>query len=152
MSFHTNSFRIKQVETKEEFESSFNLRWHLLRKPWHQTRGSEQDDIEDQCYHLIAIDKEQNVIGIARLQSNSMSEAQIRYMAVATNHQKLGVGRALLDRLEAHAIDLGHGHIMLDARENATGFYTKLGYSTEAKSYLLFGEIQHFRMYKQLTS
>ena len=152
MPFHTEFFHIKQVETEKEFESSFNLRWRLLRKPWHQAKGSEQDDIENLCCHLIAVDKERNVIGVARLQSNNMNEAQIRYMAIDTDHQNMGVGRALMDRLEDHALSLGHDHIVLDARENATGFYTKLGYSTEAKSYLLFGEIQHFRMYKQLTN
>ena len=152
MPSHTESFRIKQVETEEEFEAYYRLRWERLRKPWHQAEGSEQDDIENQCYHLIAVDKKKNVIGVARLQSNNRSEAQIRYMAVNAEHQNRGIGHALMSRLEAHALTLGHDHIMLNARENATGFYTKLGYSTEAKSYLLFGEIQHFRMYKQLTS
>ena len=151
MPFRTKFFRIKQVETEEEFEASFNLRWQLLRKPWQQAKGSEQDDIEDQCYHLIAVDNEQNVIGVARLQSNSIREAQIRYMAVDTDHQNKGVGGALMDRLESHALDLGHSHITLNARDNATDFYTKHGYTAEAKSYLLFGEIQHFRMRKLLT-
>jgi len=40
--------------------------------------------------------------------------------------------------------------IVLDAREPAVGFYLKLGYMITEKSYLLFNEIQHFRMTKNL--
>ena len=145
-------FCVKQVETEDEFKAYFNLRWQLLRKPWHQTKGSEQDDIEDQCYHLIAIDKKHLVIGVARLQFNTNNEAQIRYMAVDASHQNQGIGRALIERLEAHVISLGHNVITLDARDTAMGFYTRLGYSTEAKSYLLFDEIQHYLMQKDLSN
>ena len=40
--------------------------------------------------------------------------------------------------------------VVLEARENAVPFYESLGYSMIEKSYLLFGEIQHFRMKKAL--
>jgi predicted GNAT family N-acyltransferase len=143
-------FLIKPVETEEEFEAYFNLRWRLLRKPWHQAKGSEQDDIEDQCYHCIAVNRERNVIGVARLQFNTNNTAQVRYMAVDTNHQNQGIGRALMTQLEAQTIDHQCNIITLDARDTATSFYSKLGYSIEAKSYLLFDEIQHYRMSKSL--
>jgi len=142
---------IKQVETENEFDAYYNLRWQLLRKPWHQVKGSEQDDIEDQCYHIIAINTEQLVIGVARLQFNNHNEAQIRYMAVANSHQNRGIGRALIERLEAHAASLNYKIMTLDARDAATGFYTKLGYATIKDSYLLFDEIQHYRMEKKLS-
>jgi len=31
--------------SKEDFELMYNLRWKILRKPWHQPKGSEKDDI-----------------------------------------------------------------------------------------------------------
>ena len=40
--------------------------------------------------------------------------------------------------------------MVLDAREPATGFYEKLGYRITEKTYLLFNEIQHYRMIKNL--
>ena len=152
MPIQDKQFCVKQVETEDEFKAYFNLRWQLLRKPWHQAKGSEQDDIEDQCYHLIAIDTEHIIIGVARLQFNTNNEAQIRYMVVDTKHQNQGIGRALIERLEAHAISLDHNVITLDARDTAAGFYTKLGYSTIKDSYLLFNEIQHYRMEKNLSN
>ena len=42
------------------------------------------------------------------------------------------------------------GILTFEARENAVPFYKSLGYQIEQESYLLFGEIQHYRMKKAL--
>lgn len=148
------SFCIKQPETKEEFEDYYQLRWKLLRAPWDQPEGSEVDDIEKQCFHIMATTvsggSNNEVIGVARLQFNTDTEAQIRYMAVAKEQEKKGVGRKLMEAMEAHACSSMCKTIVLDAREPAVAFYQKLGYRLIKKSYLLFGEIQHFRMLKEL--
>lgn len=141
-------FHIKQPENEEEFKHYYHLRWQLLRAPWNQPEGSEVDDIEDQCFHVMAIDDNNEVIGVARLQFNSASEAQIRYMAVARTHERQGIGRALIRAMETRAIKTSHKKVILDAREPAVDFYKKFGYNVIEKSYLLFDEIQHFRMEK----
>ena len=142
-------FRIKQVETEAEFKLYYHLRWQLLRAPWGEAQGSETDDIESNCFHVMAVDDEQ-VVGVARLQFNSDDEAQLRYMAVSPSHEKQGIGRALVAAIEQQAQKSSHKIIMLHARENAVGFYKKLGYRLIEKSYLLFDEIQHFHMSKRL--
>lgn len=142
-------FHIKQPETNEEFKDYYHLRWKLLRAPWKQPEGSEVDDIEDQCFHVMAIDSNKDVIGVARLQFNN-NEAQIRYMAVAKKHERKGIGRELMNAMEAHAINSGCEKIVLDAREDAVDFYKKLDYKVIEKSYLLFEEIQHFQMRKRI--
>ena len=143
-------FHIKQPVTDDEFSAYFKLRWQLLRAPWNQPRGSEVDDMEDQCFHVMAVDENNNVTGVARLQFNSISEAQIRYMAVANEHERKGIGRQLINAIEDHANTSLCKEIVLDAREPAVGFYKRLGYEEIEKSYLLFGEIQHIRMKKTL--
>ncbi len=144
------SFTIKQVETSAEFSQYYQLRWELLRAPWGEAKGSEVDDIENQCFHALAADKNNKVIGIARLQFNSDSEAQIRYMAVSEQHQQSGIGSALLKFLESHAKELCYTNIVLDARESALGFYLRSGYEKIKKSYLLFNEIQHYKIQKTI--
>ncbi len=144
------SFVISQPDTEKEYEQYYHLRWQLLRAPWNQPEGSEVDDIEDQCFHVMAVDEINNVIAVARLQFNSNSEAQIRYMGVAREHEKKGIGRELVNAMEQHALNSSCKKIVLHAREPAIGFYQKLGYKVIEKSYLLFDEIQHFRMIKQL--
>ena len=143
------SFRIIQVKTETDFKPYYHLRWQLLRAPWGEAEGSETDDIESVCFHVMAVDNEQ-VVGVARLQFNSDDEAQLRYMAVIPSHEKQGIGRALVATVEQQAQKSSHKIIMLHARENAVGFYKKLGYRLIEKSYLLFDEIQHFYMSKRL--
>ena len=144
------SLKIIQPKTENEFKSYYQLRWDLLRAPWNQPKGSETDDIEDRCFHLMAVDDDSEVIAVARLQFNSETEAQIRYMAVTESNQRQGIGRRLIETMEKHASASACKKIVLDAREPAVGFYQRLGYSIDEKSYLLFEQIQHFRMSKVL--
>jgi len=145
-------FHIKQPETEEEFKHYYHLRWKLLRSPWKQPEGSESDELEKQCFHIMAVDEDMKVIAVARLQFNSNTEAQIRYMAVDQAHERQGIGRRLIDSMERHAIEKNCTQIVLDAREPAINFYKKSGYKTIEKTYLLFDEIQHYRMIKNLTN
>ena len=108
------------------------------------------DAIEDQCFHVMAVNDNNKIIGVARLQFNSNNEAQIRYMAIDNSFQRQGIGRELVKTLEQYAKKTNHKNIVLDAREAAVTFYKKLGYKVINKSYLLFDEIQHFRMTKIL--
>lgn len=150
------SYEIKQPESDEEFKQYYHLRWKILRAPWHQPKGSEADDMEQQCVHVMAIDtgssgnNNPRVIGVARLQCNSDKEAQIRYMAVAAEYERKGIGRRIIKALETHARNACCKKIILHAREPAVGFYQKLGYQVTEKSYLLYEEIQHYRMIKVL--
>jgi len=144
-------FFIKQPETEDEFSHYYHFRWKQLRAPWNQPEGSEADEIEDQCFHLMAVDDSDIVIAVARLQYNSDSEAQIRYMAVAKKFERQGLGRKLIEAMQRQAKNSSHKIIVLDAREPAVGFYQKLGYKVVEKSYLLFDEIQHYKMEKEIS-
>ena len=142
-------FQLKQPQSKDEFECYYELRWRVLRAPWNEPRGSEVDDIEQDCFHVMATDGGK-VIGVGRLQYNSNNEAQIRYMAVDDNYEGNGVGSSMVSALEHEAKRTEHELIVLDAREPAVGFYEKLGYKVKNKSYLLFDSIQHYQMIKYL--
>ncbi len=51
----------------------------------------------------MAVDDKNKVIAVARLQYNSDTEAQIRYMAVAREYERQGIGHELVKTLEQHA-------------------------------------------------
>jgi predicted GNAT family N-acyltransferase len=142
---------IKQPESPEEFRQYYRLRFLILRAPWGEPEGSEVDDMEDQCFHIMALINDKTV-GIGRLQFNSADKAQIRYMAVDRAYEGKGIGRMIVNALEQEALYKNVSTVVLDAREPALGFYQKLGYRIEKKSYVLFDEIQHYRMIKQLTA
>jgi predicted GNAT family N-acyltransferase len=143
------AFQLKQPLSKDEFERYYELRWRVLRAPWNEAKGSEADDIEENCFHIMVTDANK-VIGVGRLQYNSANEAQIRYMAVDDDYEGNGIGSSIVNALEQEAARTKHKLIMLDAREPAVGFYEKLGYQVKQKSYVLFDSIQHYQMIKHL--
>ena len=144
------SYKIIEPKSIEELESYFQLRWEVLRKPWGQPKGSEQDKFDSTGINRMVLDEKGHPIGVGMLLINSVQEAQIRYMAVSENCQGMRVGTLLMDCLESIACGHKCSHIILQSRENAMKFYEKNGFKVVKKSYLLFGEIQHFLMQKNL--
>jgi GNAT superfamily N-acetyltransferase len=141
---------IRSPKNQEEWNKYYQLRWEILRKPWNQPVGSEKDASEDTSVHLMAIDDKNEVWGVCRLQKNSDTEGQIRFMAVSENAQGKGIGKMLINAAEKQAKDLGLNRIILQARENAVPFYKACKYEIEEKTFLLFGTIQHYLMTKNL--
>lgn len=143
-------FSITAPQSKTEFDHYYDLRWRILRAPWQQPRGSERDRHDDNAIHAMALSDEGQIIGVARLHLINKTTAQIRYMAVEDRWQGRGVGDALLRELEQKARALGIQLIKLNARENSVGFYTKRGYQITGPGHLLYGEIEHQKLEKQL--
>ena len=143
---------IIEPNTSTEFEIYYNLRYEVLRKPWFQPKGSERDEEEETSLHRMIIDEPNGkAVAVGRLQFNSIEEAQIRYMAVSDDCQGMGYGSEIVKVLENIARNKGSRKIILQSRENAVKFYKKNGYKIIEKSYLLFDEIQHWLMEKELS-
>ena len=122
------NYSIKSPESIEEWESYLLFRWEVLRKPLGMTKESLSDSIEDKSFHLMGIDAEKNVIASGRVHFNSENEAQIRYMAVDDRFKRRGIGSEIVDRLERYATSKGAEIMVLNAREEAISFYSRLGY------------------------
>ena len=131
-------------------EGSLELRWRVLRAPWGQPRGSELDELEDVSHQRVAINSAGVVVGTARLHEADPGTGQIRYMAVDPAWERRGVGRALVEALEAEARLRGLRTMILEAREPVMGFYQRLGYRVSHPGKVLFGAIPHVWMTKEL--
>ncbi|RMG28296.1 MAG: GNAT family N-acetyltransferase [Gammaproteobacteria bacterium] len=142
------AFRIRAPETPDEYRACYRLRWELLRAPWGQPPGSEQDAFESRAWHRMAITPEGCVIGYGRLHRESEDTGRIRYMAVRPEWQGQGVGTALLAALESAARAARLRRIRLQARTSAVGFYLRHGYRDLGAGPLLFGVIAHRKMEK----
>jgi ribosomal protein S18 acetylase RimI-like enzyme len=90
------------------------------------------------------------VVACGRLQFNNEVEGQIRYMAVDGDFQGNGLGSLILEQLEVIAKENARKYIVLQARENALSFYKNNGYHEIEKSFLLYDNIQHYLMRKEL--
>jgi N-acetylglutamate synthase-like GNAT family acetyltransferase len=140
---------ITAPQTDSEWKAYYALRFNVLREPWNQPLGSEVLADEDLAIHAIAV-KNGEVLGVARMHESSPNQGQVRCVAIATAAQGKGIGKAIMAYLEDQAKTKGWTEIVLEARENAVPFYQAIGYCIIAESYLLFGEIQHYRMKKAL--
>ncbi len=141
--------KLSEPYTEEEFKSYFKCRWEILRKPWDQPKGSEIDDKENVSLHVMAIEKNE-IVGVGRLTILPDHQGQIRYMGVKDHMRGKKVGSKILSYLETEATKLKINKIFLHARENAVNFYESNGYKNKEKSYLLWDEIQHYKLSKTI--
>lgn len=142
--------QIIEPQSLQEFEAYYLVRYNVLRKPWNQPMGSEKDNQEAESIHAMAVNENNEVLGVCRLQYNSKTEAQLRFMGIVEEAQGLGIGRLLIDYMELKAKNHGTTTMILQARENAVDFYKKCGYSVKEKTFLLWNIIQHYLMTKEL--
>lgn len=98
----------------------------------------------------MACDQNNIVLGVCRLQFNTPAEAQLRFMGVKQDTQGLGIGKKLISFAEQKAKQKGAAKLILQAREIAVEFYKKCGYTIIEKSFLMWDEIQHYLMKKEL--
>ena len=145
--------KVIEPSSKSEFTKYYNLRYEILRQPWDQPLGSEKDNEENLSFHRMIInDNNAKAIGVGRIQFISEKSAQIRYMAVCPNHQRKGLGSQILSSLEKLAIDADLQNIILQARSNSIDFYKYNGYVIVKKTFLLFDQIQHWLMQKNINN
>lgn len=142
--------QVIKPRTAEDLESIFDLRYEVLRKPWNQPRGSEKDLLENDAIQAMMLDEAGKTIAAGRLQMNSVTEAQVRYMCVKLSNQKLGLGTYILEYLEHEAKIRNAETIVLNARKEVSTFYIKFGYIKIAEAPTLFGSIEHIKMQKIL--
>jgi N-acetylglutamate synthase-like GNAT family acetyltransferase len=146
----SDHFPLVQPSTQRDWTAYFDLRWRVLREPWHQPRGSERDETDPTSYHLMLRDFDGVAVAAGRLHLNTPEEAQVRYMAVAPLWRSRGLGGRILQGLEARARAEGAREVVLNAREEAIPFYVKHGYRVEKDAETLFGSVKHMQMRKRL--
>lgn len=144
-----SDWQLTQPQTPEQWQAYYQLRWQVLRAPWQQPLGSEQDEFEPQAHHLMLTDGHGVVLAVGRLHQLDENSGQIRYMAVADSARGKGAGSMILQALERQAVCLGLQQLQLNARQPAVGFYRQLGYQQVAEAAPMFG-IVHLRMNKAL--
>lgn len=144
------NWQLSAPQTEAQWLAYYQLRWQVLRSPWGQPKGSEQDELEANSFHRMICTEAGEVVAVGRLHKVDDSTAQVRYMAVSDQWQGHGLGAILLRQLEQVALEQGMHRIVLNARDTAAGFYQKSGYGYLEPAPALFG-IAHHRYVKTLT-
>ena len=92
----------------------------------------------------------QSTQGTESTETTSAGLWQIRYMVVAMEYRRRGLGKQILAALEHAAYERGANKIVLHARENSVPFYLSCDYAIRGKSHRLYNAIQHFEMVKNM--
>ncbi|RVT47940.1 GNAT family N-acetyltransferase [Rheinheimera sediminis] len=144
------NWQLSAPQTEAQWLAYYQLRWLILRAPWAQPKGSEQDELEAESFHRMVCTEDGEVVAVGRLHKVDEQTAQVRYMAVSDQWQGHGLGAMVLHQLEQVALELGMQRIILNARDTASGFYQKVGYSYLEPANSLFG-IAHHRYVKTVS-
>ncbi len=132
----------------QEYLDALDMRRDVLRKPLGLTYAQSDLELEKNDIHFVAT-QNGKIVGCLLLRPLSKSLIKMRQVAVRFDHQKLGIGQALVEASEDYARAEGIRTIELSARQDAVPFYQRLGYTCTGQPY---GEVTlpHQKMEKQL--
>jgi GNAT superfamily N-acetyltransferase len=131
-----------------EYMQMVKLRDDVLRKPLGLS-FTPQELEEEKDNMLIAAFEDDQILGCCMLVEEQPGVVRLRQMAVLNDLQGKGVGRALMNFAENIARDGGYRILRMHARENALGFYEKVGYKVKGDKFMEV-TIPHYVMEKQL--
>src|SRR5215510_6154959 len=143
-----NMYTIKTPKTLEDFKAYYALRYKVLREPWGHPKGTEKDDYEPISEHFMAVDENDEVIGVVKLYEKSEGVGHISHLAVAQENQQEGVDHLLLETVEERARARGFHTLEFTARVTAAPSFEKYGFRIVGVPSLLFATIHLVLMEK----
>ncbi|MCW3462812.1 GNAT family N-acetyltransferase [Chitinophaga nivalis] len=136
-----------------DYHTMLELRNEVLRKPLGLTFSEAylQQEMNDVFIggFLAVTDQPPVLAGCCILTPVDENTVQLRQMAVSPLLQGKGAGREIIAFAEQYAIRNGFNILTMHARNEAIGFYQKLGYETFGEAFTEVG-ILHMEMKKQL--
>ena len=127
--------QVRLAESPDEVRACLRLRWTVFVEE-QGVRPSEEVDVRDHGDAVHALAWWDGVpCGAARFIFESPGVAKIQRMAVIDDVRKRGVGRALLDFLEAEARRRGAVRLTLWAQTYARQFYQRAGYAASGPEF-----------------
>jgi len=148
---NTHSTLIQQIS----YQETYSIRQVVLRpnRPL-ETCFFEGDSLPT-TYHFGVFQNENlaGIISIFKINHSFFEEKnqyQIRGMAVLPEFQKYGLGKKLVLHSEEFLRSIKTELIWFNAREEAVGFYQKLGYKIIGEAFMITDVGIHFVMFKSL--
>jgi len=130
-----------------------DLRWAVLRQGMPRAAAVFEGDADPLSIHVVALNH-QSVVGCATLHSsqwNGEPAWQLRGMAVQPDFQGRGIGRRLLEALDALLTERGETlRLWCNAREPAVAFYSQMGWRVCSERFHIETAGPHFRMSREL--
>jgi ribosomal protein S18 acetylase RimI-like enzyme len=132
------------------YRAALELRFRVLREPLGHARSDVLFPFEDTSLHLVASEGT-CALGCVLFHPEGDSGGRLYQMAIAPEAQRRGLGRALVEVLEAELSRRGLVHVHLHARAQAVAFYGRMGYAIHGEPFYEVG-IEHRHMRRTLSS
>ncbi|MFZ1528655.1 MAG: GNAT family N-acetyltransferase [Ferruginibacter sp.] len=126
----------------KEYKQMIDLRYTILRQPL-GLNFSEEELLKEKDNILIAAFDEDKILGCCMLVKHDRNTLQLRQMAVNNNLQGKGIGASIMSFAETISRDKGYNKIVMNARNNAIGFYEKFGYKVKSDEFIQYNTPHH---------
>ena len=144
------NLNVRQItHNTPEYADHVALRQQVLRDPL-GLQITDEEKAQDAAHIMIAAFHSKQMVGCLVLTPLSAHSVKMRGVAVEPNAQGGGIGTAMVRYSERVAVEHGFQEMVLNARETAVGFYTKLGYEIVGEPFIEV-TLPHRKMRKSLT-
>ena len=109
----------------------------------------EEDGLDGGCVHILVFDADGVDLGCARVRGLPDGRVKAERVAVRADARGRGIGRFVMDLLEAVGRQRGAPEVLLAAQVTAVPFYEKLGYAVISDEFMDAG-IPHRKMSRRL--
>lgn len=141
------SFAIRPASWQQEGEALRKIREQVFIREQNVPTELEWDGEDETAFHLLAEDTDGNPIGTARM----LPDGHVGRVAVVASWRGSGVGMALMRQMLKVAETKQYTKVFLDAQVEAIGFYQKLGFEAEGKTFLDAGILHRHMVRKTYT-
>ena len=145
---------VEPIQGPGDLQSAFAIREIAFIEEQRIAPEVERDAADEGAFHVLAYEHG-HAVGTGRLvllaapaEGGQRRIGRIGRMAVMQSSRGKGLGRRILDALEAEAIQRGLDAVVLHAQVWLRGFYEKAGYAALGESFEEAG-LPHIRMVKK---
>ena len=143
--------RVRQAVSDTDLKAARKIRHEVFVEEQGIPDAHEQDALDDNAVHVIAVDGER-VVGTGRLIFKTRATGIIGRIAVDRAHRGAGLATEIMQALETLARERGMTAIELLPHDDLERFYTRLGYRTVPGGEFMIGTHRVLTMTKQLDS
>ncbi|MEH6988168.1 MULTISPECIES: GNAT family N-acetyltransferase [Bacillales] len=138
---------VKVVSSEQELLDAFSVRKHVFVSEQNVPEEEEIDQFEDEAVHFVLYNNGMPA-GAGRFRTVD-GNGKVERICVLKEHRKSGSGKAIMDKIEEHALKQGLSALKLNAQTQAIPFYEKLGYKVISEEFMDAG-IPHRTMKKTI--
>ncbi|MFC7133936.1 MULTISPECIES: GNAT family N-acetyltransferase [Salinibaculum] len=141
---------VRRVDGEATLADAHDVRRTVFIEEQGVSEAEEMDGRDDEATHVVVYETDTDrPVGTARVRYVDDETAKAERVAVRAEHRGEGLGRRLMEHLEAEAREQGCSTVDLHAQTAVEEFYASLGYETVSDEFLEAG-IPHVEMEKEL--